>query len=61
MLSDPMYSSAGSETEKIEVRLSYRIVRLFSEGLSEKRTPLHRKCKAKNAGSLDSGMRPRSG
>jgi hypothetical protein len=29
----PLYSSAGSETEKIDVRLSYGIVRLFSEGL----------------------------
>ncbi len=27
------FSSAGQETEKIDVRLSYRIVRLFSEGL----------------------------
>src|SRR5262245_8757847 len=33
MPADPIYSSAGSETEKIEGRLSYRIVRLFSEGL----------------------------
>lgn len=33
MPADPIYSSAGSETEKIDVRLSYRIVRLFSEGL----------------------------
>jgi HSP90 family molecular chaperone len=29
----PMYSNAGSEKEKIDVRLSYGIVRLFSEGL----------------------------
>src|SRR6266568_4837074 len=27
------FSSAGKEMEKIDVRLSYRIVRLFSEGL----------------------------
>ncbi len=33
MAIDPIYSSAGTETEKIDVRLSYRIVRLFSEGL----------------------------
>src|ERR1700693_121591 len=33
MPTDPIYSSAGTETEKIDVRLSYRIVRLFSEGL----------------------------
>jgi hypothetical protein len=33
MMSDPIYSTAGNETEKIDVRLSYRIVRLFSEGL----------------------------
>lgn len=29
----PIYSTQGKETEKIDVRLSYRIVRLFSEGL----------------------------
>lgn len=29
----PKYATAGNETEKIDVRLSYRIVRLFSEGL----------------------------
>jgi hypothetical protein len=33
MANDPIYSAAGQETEKIDVRLSYRIVRLFSEGL----------------------------
>jgi hypothetical protein len=33
MPNDPPYSTTGSETEKIDVRLSYRIVRLFSEGL----------------------------
>jgi hypothetical protein len=33
MAIDPVYSTTGSETEKIDVRLSYRIVRLFSEGL----------------------------
>jgi hypothetical protein len=33
MPNDPIYSTAGSETEKIDVRLSYGIVRLFSEGL----------------------------
>lgn len=33
MPSDLSYSTAGSETDKIDVRLSYRIVRLFSEGL----------------------------
>ena len=27
------FSSAGHETEKIDIRLIYRIVRLFSEGL----------------------------
>jgi len=29
----PAIATAGSETDKIDVRLSYRIVRLFSEGL----------------------------
>lgn len=33
MIASPKYATAGSETEKIDVRLSYRIVRLFSEGL----------------------------
>ena len=30
---DPAFVSTGKETDKIDVRLSYRIVRLFSEGL----------------------------
>ena len=29
----PLFASTGTETDKIDVRLSYRIVRLFSEGL----------------------------
>ncbi|MEX2142645.1 MAG: ATP-binding protein [Pirellulales bacterium] len=29
----PTFATAGTESEKIDVRLSYRIVRLFSEGL----------------------------
>src|ERR1700687_4885935 len=29
----PIFATEGSEAEKIDVRLSYRIVRLFSEGL----------------------------
>jgi hypothetical protein len=33
MTIDPVYSTTGTATEKIDVRLSYRIVRLFSEGL----------------------------
>ena len=33
MSNEPVYANAGSEAEKIEIRLSYRIVRLFSEGL----------------------------
>src|SRR6266702_1001545 len=33
MSKNPIFASAGSEAEKIDVRLSYRIVRLFSEGL----------------------------
>jgi hypothetical protein len=33
MAADPFFSTTGSETEKIDVRLSYGIVRLFSEGL----------------------------
>jgi hypothetical protein len=33
MPNNPPYSTAGRETEKIDVRLSYGIVRLFSEGL----------------------------
>jgi hypothetical protein len=32
-MANPTFASAGSEREKIDVRLSYRIVRLFSEGL----------------------------
>src|ERR1700733_1736919 len=30
---NPIFVTAGTEAEKIDVRLSYRIVRLFSEGL----------------------------
>jgi hypothetical protein len=30
---EPSFSTIGTEREKIEIRLSYRIVRLFSEGL----------------------------
>jgi hypothetical protein len=33
MSKNPAFVETGSETEKIDVRLSYRIVRLFSEGL----------------------------
>src|SRR3954470_4305002 len=33
MPKNPTFVSAGTETEKIDVRLSYRIVELFSEGL----------------------------
>lgn len=33
MVKNPTFSVAGDETEQIDVRLSYRIVRLFSEGL----------------------------
>lgn len=33
MSETPAFSTAGSEQEKLDVRLSYRIVRLFSEGL----------------------------
>ncbi|HEY3744458.1 MAG TPA: ATP-binding protein, partial [Bryobacteraceae bacterium] len=33
MATEPTYSTAGTPTEKIHVRLSYGIVRLFSEGL----------------------------
>jgi len=33
MSNEPTYIQTGTETEKIDVRLSYRIVRLFSEGL----------------------------
>jgi hypothetical protein len=33
MIVNPHFATAGNETEKIDVRLSYRIVRLFSEGL----------------------------
>jgi hypothetical protein len=33
MTSEPTYAQTGTETDKIDVRLSYRIVRLFSEGL----------------------------
>lgn len=33
MTVSPHFATVGNETEKIDVRLSYRIVRLFSEGL----------------------------
>src|SRR5438876_10127581 len=33
MTVNPVFATIGSEKEKIDVRLSYRIVRLFSEGL----------------------------
>lgn len=33
MNTNPNFATAGHETEKIDIRLSYRIVRLFSEGL----------------------------
>ena len=33
MANDPIFASAGAKTDDIEVRLSYRIVELFSEGL----------------------------
>ena len=31
---DPIYTTTGDETEKIDIPLSYRIIRLFSECLS---------------------------
>src|ERR1700691_4175318 len=33
MAANPDFATTGNETEKIDVRLSYGIVRLFSEGL----------------------------
>src|ERR1700738_2103892 len=33
MANDPIYTTEGAEKEQIDVRLSYRIVSLFSEGL----------------------------
>lgn len=33
MTASPHFATAGNEMDKIDVRLSYRIVRLFSEGL----------------------------
>jgi hypothetical protein len=33
MAKNPTFVTSGTEAEKIDVRLSYRIVRLFSEGL----------------------------
>lgn len=33
MVKPPTFTATGKETDKIDVRLSYRIVRLFSEGL----------------------------
>jgi Histidine kinase-, DNA gyrase B-, and HSP90-like ATPase len=33
MVAAPIFATTGSESDKIDVRLSYRIVRLFSEGL----------------------------
>ena len=33
MTNEPIFAAIGDETDNIEVRLSYRIVELFSEGL----------------------------
>ena len=33
MTNEPVFAAIGDETDNIEVRLSYRIVELFSEGL----------------------------
>src|SRR4029079_18596593 len=33
MSREPTFASTGREAEKIDVRLSYKLVRLFSEGL----------------------------
>ncbi len=33
MASEPIFASIGTETDKVDVRLSYKIVELFSEGL----------------------------
>ena len=33
MAQEPIFASVGTATDNIEVRLSYRIIELFSEGL----------------------------
>ena len=42
MTTDPIYTTVGNETEKSDVRLSYRIVRLFSEACMPVQTRLLR-------------------
>ena len=54
MNADPHFAAAGSEKEKIDVRLSYRIVRLFSEGLYA--SP-HKAVEELVANSFDAGAR----
>lgn len=50
----PLFASTGHEAEKIDVRLSYRIVRLFSEGLY---TSPNKAIEELVANSFDAGAR----
>ncbi len=54
MATEPDFVTAGAEKEKIDVRLSYRIVRLFSEGLY---TSSHKAIEELVANSFDAGAR----
>jgi HSP90 family molecular chaperone len=50
----PIYATAGTEAEKIDVRLTYGIVRLFSEGLY---TSPNKAIEELVANSFDAGAR----
>lgn len=54
MNQDPAFATTGNESDKIDVRLSYRIVRLFSEGLYA--SP-HKAIEELVANSFDAGAR----
>ena len=54
MTNEPTFAAIGDETDKIEVRLSYRIVELFSEGLY---TSPNKAVEELVANSFDAGAR----
>src|SRR5437867_6554262 len=54
MTVNPHFATTGNETEKVDVRLSYRIVRLFSEGLY---VSPHKAIEELIANSFDAGAR----
>jgi len=54
MSNEPVFAELGQETERIEVRLSYRIVELFSEGLY---TSPNKAVEELVANSFDAGAR----